>query len=209
MVCPISIAVRRPCVRAITIRNERQYPLSSNIDRGATPMRADAAWATPGFSGAPPSGPRSHPRRHDPAAPLGCARPSPFASAKQRAFGSVHCPAASAPLAPLRVRGAFGQKNPPRTAEKQRLRAPGLVLASMPVLVLVWVAGASPRKAEGFFGLPLRTHSCARGVEVAGVKNVADRRVFQGLQRRLNERRRVGPTKVRARRPTPEHRKNP
>ena len=32
-------------------------------------MRADAAWATPGFSGAAPSGPRSHPRRHDPAAP--------------------------------------------------------------------------------------------------------------------------------------------
>ncbi|MGA9141847.1 MAG: hypothetical protein WBZ29_16595, partial [Methanocella sp.] len=32
--------------------------------------------------------------------------------------GSVHCPAASAPLAQLRVRGAFGQKNPPSTAEQ-------------------------------------------------------------------------------------------
>ncbi len=60
------------------------------------------------------------------------------------------------------------------------------VIGSLPVLLLVWVAGASPRKAEGFFGLPLRTRSGARGVEVAGVKNAADRRVFQGLQRRLD-----------------------
>ncbi len=139
-----------------------------------------AAWATPGFSGAPPSGPRSHPRRTCPAA-LRCAGLDRFASAKQRAFGSVHCPAASAPLAPHSVRGAFGQKNPPRTAEKQRLHV-RTSIGSMPVLLLVWVACASPRKAEGFFGLPSRTRSCARGVEVAGVKNAAESAFFRACK---------------------------
>ena len=40
----------------------------------------------------------------------------------------VHCPAASAPLAPHSVRGAYGQKNPPRTAEQQRQCIPGPLL---------------------------------------------------------------------------------
>jgi hypothetical protein len=48
-----------------------------------------------GFQGATPSGPRSHLANMDPAA-LRCARSQFAASAKQRAFGSVHCPAASA-----------------------------------------------------------------------------------------------------------------
>ena len=37
-----------------------------------------------------------------------------------------------------------------------------------------------------FSACPLARDSGARGVEVAGVKNAAGRRVFQGLQRRLN-----------------------
>ncbi len=124
------------------------------------------------------------------ASPDSCAFGSADRSASQALsnapVGSVHCPAASAPLAQLRVRGAFGQKNPLRTARAAKAIRTMTSVGSLPVLVLVWVAYASPRKAEGFFGLPSRTRSCARGVEVAGVKNAADRRVFQGLQRRLN-----------------------
>ena len=82
-------------------------------------------------------------------------------------------------------------------------------IGSMPILVLVWVACASPRKAEGFFGLPLARVSCARGVEVAGVKNAAEGAFFRACKGGSTSRWRVGPTKVRARRPTPEHRKNP
>ncbi|MGA9140839.1 MAG: hypothetical protein WBZ29_11480, partial [Methanocella sp.] len=72
-------------------------------------MPADAACATPGFSGAAPSGPRSHPRRHAPGgASLRSAAPGrvPSQALSNAPIGSVHCPAASAPLAQLRVRGA-------------------------------------------------------------------------------------------------------
>jgi hypothetical protein len=62
------------------------------------------ARATPGFSGATPSGPRSHPANTDTGcafASLGCAVVRFAASAKRHAFGCVHCPAASAPLRTL------------------------------------------------------------------------------------------------------------
>jgi hypothetical protein len=88
-----------------------------HFHRGSTPVHADAARASPGFSGAPPSGPRSHLANTTPGcafASLGGAVVRFAASAKRHAFGRVHCPAAFAPLAQLRVRGAFGQKNPPR-----------------------------------------------------------------------------------------------
>ncbi len=118
----------------------------NNIDRGATPMRADAAWATPGFSGAPPSGPRSHPRRHDTGCAFGSARSSPFASAKQRrlrqAFITRPPPHPSHRIA---CEGPSARKNPPRTAEKQRLSSTTTSIGSMLLLALVCVAGASPR----------------------------------------------------------------
>ncbi len=147
--------------RVLTISDIKRSPKfgtskygRSNTNRGATPMRADAAWATPGFSGAPPSGPRSHPRATSLAA-LRCARSDRFASAKQRSPSArVHCPAASAPLAQLRVRGANGQKNPPRTARAAKAMRTRTSIGSMPMLVMVRVACASPRSAEGFLACP-------------------------------------------------------
>ncbi len=167
-------------------------------------MPADAAWATPGFSGAPPSGPRSHPRvTGQLRLRLRC--PERFASAKQRpASPRVHYPAASAPLAQLRVRGAFGQKNPPPSAEQQRLLVPGLLLARCLYWYWDWLPVLLRGRRRVFSACPLARDSCARGVEVAGVKNAALWARFSGLAKEAQRRRRrVGPTKVRARLPTP------
>ncbi len=138
----------------------------SNTNRGATPMltsshgllRVFPVLRRPGRARTPGDTTRQR------LASLGCARSSPFASAKQRAFGSVHCPAASTPLAQLsRARGLRPEKPSADRGEAKAMRSRTSV-GLMQILVSVWVAGASPRKAEGFFGLPLRTRSCARGV---------------------------------------------
>ncbi len=148
------------------------------------------------------------------ASPDSCAFGSADRSASQALsnapIGSVHCPAASAPLAQLsRARGLRPEK-PSAFRGEAKATLTQTIIGLLPLLVLVWVASASLRKAEGFFGLPARTRSCARGVEVAGVKNAALWARFSGLAKEAQRcRRRVGPTKVRARRPTPEHRKNP
>ena len=119
-------------------------------------------------------------------ASLGCARSSPFASAKQRA-----------------LRAAFIARPPPHPSHsfacegpsaRKTLRGPRSSKGnaypdwywSLPILLLVWVACASPRKAEGFFGLPARTHQLCEGCGGGGCEKRCQRRVFQGLQRRLN-----------------------
>ncbi len=184
MVNPILIAVRRPCL----LRRTCYYGF----------FRCSAVRAAL----APPE--------TRPGGAFGCARSSPFASAKQRAFGSVHYPAASAPLAPLmRARGLRPEKPSAfRGAAKATLTWTSV--GSLPILVLVWVACASPRKAEGFFGLPARTHQLCEGCGGGGCEKRCPKARFSGLAKEAQRsRRRVGPTKVRARRPTPEHRKNP
>ncbi len=161
-------------------------------------------------SSAPPSGPRSHPRRTSTAAPSAAPDSTASQALSNAPVGSVHCPAASAPLAQLRVRGAFGQKNPPPSAEQHRLFIQGLVSDRC----MYWCWYGLPVLLRGrrrvFSACPFARFSCARGVEVSGVKNVARRARFSGLAKEAQRcRRRVVPTKVRARRPTPEHRKNP
>jgi hypothetical protein len=46
--------------RSTPVYSNRQPSAILRLVRGSTPMHADAAWASPGFSGALPSGPRSH-----------------------------------------------------------------------------------------------------------------------------------------------------
>ncbi len=205
-------ALRRPG-RVLTISeiNRAGYG-RSNINRGATPMRAALhgllrvfpVLRRPGRARTPGDTPR---RR---LASLGCARSSPFASAKQRAYRQRSLPGRlRTPRTASRARGLRPEKPSAFRGEAKAKRTRTSV-GSLPVIVLVRVADASPRKAEGFFGLPARTRSCARGVEVSGVKNAAQRARFSGLAKEAQRcRRRVGPTKVRACRPTPEHRKNP
>ncbi len=87
----------------LLISETDQHYFVININRGATPMRADAAWATPGFSGAAPSGPRSHPR--------GQARP---------ALRCARLPTASQALSNAALSGARslpGRLRTPRTPE--------------------------------------------------------------------------------------------
>ncbi len=150
------------------------------------------ARATPGFSGAAfnkrhlraVTGRARTSRTRPPAAPsLRSAAPvSRFAaSAKRHAFGCVHCPAASAPLALLRVRGASGQKNPPRPRGHLRLPIPGLVLA--PGQSPVMVACASPRSGEGFCGASPSARAAVQGVRRWRGEKRCQRRVFQGLRR--------------------------
>ena len=150
-------------------------------------MRADAAWATPGFSGAAPSGPRSHAGDTTLAAPSA----APCRVLSQALSNAALAGARSLPGRLRTPRTADACKGPsarktlrgPRRSKGSRTRT---IVWSLPVLVLVWVACASPRKAKGFFGLPSRTHQLCEGCGGGGMKNAAGRRVFQGLQRRFN-----------------------
>ena len=129
--------------RVLTISDIKRSPKfgtskygRSNTNRGATPMRADAAWATPGFSGAPPSGPRSHPRQTSP----GCAFAAPGRLASQALSNAalrarVHCPAASAPLAQLsRARGLRPEKPSADRGAAKAMRT-RTIIGSMPMLL--------------------------------------------------------------------------
>ncbi len=92
--------------------------------------------------------------------------------------GSVHCPAASAPLAQLsRARGLRPEK-PSADRESSKGSRIWTSVGSMPILVLVWVAGASPRKAEGFFGLPARTHQLCEGCGGVGCEKRCPKGAF-------------------------------
>ncbi len=145
------------------------------------------------------------------------------ASLRSAAPGRV--PSQALSNAPFGQRSLPGRLRTPRTAARARGLQPekpsafrGAAKAkrtmtsvgSLPIPVLVWVAYASPRKAEGFFGLPLRTHQLCEGCGGGGCEKRCRMARFSGLAKEAQRRRRrVGPTKVRARRPTPEHRKNP
>ncbi len=121
------------------------------------------------------------------------------ASLRSAAPGRV--PSQALSNAPFGQRSLPGRLRTPRTASRARGLRPekpsadrGAAKAtrtrtgigSLPILLLVWVACASPRKAEGFFGLPARTHQLCEGCGGVGCEKRCQRRVFQGLQRRLN-----------------------
>ncbi len=162
MVYLILIAVRRPC--ALMLHGLlRVFPVLRRPGRARTLASPD--------SGA-----------------FGCADRSASQALSNAALRArVHYPAASTPLAPHSVRGAFGQKNPPRTAEKQRLR----VLGWCRIVACTSVGmGCMCFSAEGggFFRLA-RSHAMrCEGCGGGGCEKRCRRRVFQGLQRRLNER---------------------
>ena len=169
-------------VLAISVVNRAAGDGLSNTNRGATPMHADAAWATPGFSGAPPSGPRSHPRAGS-GLRFALATSHRFASAKQR------CPVGRAfiarppphPSHRIACEGPSARKTlrGPRSSIGNAFRDWYRISANA---IMVRVVYASPRSAEGFFGLPSRTRSCARGAEVAGVKNAAEGAFFRACK---------------------------
>jgi hypothetical protein len=157
LVYPISIAVRRPC-RLMLHGLLRVFPVLRRPGRARTP----AGQARPRLR-----------QRHALTASQALsnaayrqafiARPPPHPS---------HSYACEGPEARKTLRG-------PRRSKGSRTRTS---FGSMLELVLVYAADASPRKAEGFFGLPLCTRSCARGVEVAGVKNAAESAFFRACK---------------------------
>jgi hypothetical protein len=149
------------------------------------------AWATPGFSGAPPSGPRSHHRRTCPAA-LRCAGLDRFASAKQRppfrlAFIArppphpSHSCACEGPEARKTLRG-------PRSSKGYTHHEWYWIDARSSVGMGSWYFSA---EGGGVFRLAPSTLQRARCGDV-GCEKRCRRRVFQGLRRRLNERSELG-----------------
>ncbi len=149
MVCPLLIAVRRPCLL-------RRMCYSGFFRCCAVRAALAPSETRPGGASLRSAAPGRVPSQALSNAPSAAfiARPPPHPS------HSCACEGPSARKTLRRPRRSKGY-------------AHWTSIGSLPVLVLVWVAGASPRKAEGFFGLPARTRSGARGVEVAGVKNAA------------------------------------
>ncbi len=155
MVNPILIAVRRPC-RLMLHGLLRVFPVLRRPGRARTP--GDTT------------------RRR--LASLGCARSSPFASAKQRALQ-----AAFITRPPPHPSHSFACEGP---SARKTLRRPRSSKGSMhwtnkgslPVLVLAGVAGASPRKAEGFFGLPSRTRQLCEGCGGVGCEKRCPKGAF-------------------------------
>ena len=182
-----------------------------NINRGATPMPADAAWATPGFSGATPSGPRSHPRAGS-GLRFAAATSHRFASAKQR------CPAGArslpgrlrTPRTPEGVLRGQGPEKPSADRESSKDKAyrdrSGRCQCYYGGKGSVCISAVR----GGFFRLAPLARVAVRGVRRwRAAQTLPYRRVFQGLRRRFCEQTRAVSTRVRARLPTSQHRKNP
>jgi hypothetical protein len=153
----------------------------SNINRGATPMRAALHGLLRVFQVLRRPG---RARTLAGRARLRFAAPDSTASqalSNARPSGSRSLPGRlRTPRTAARARGRRPEKpSADRGAAKATRTMNGI--GSMPVLVLVWVAGTSPRKAEGFFGLPQARFS-VRGAEMSGVKNAAEGAFFRACE---------------------------
>ena len=149
------------------------YQILSITNRGATPMRADAACATPGFYGAPVSGTGSHLRRHFSLS----LEESPLQALKNAPVGSVfhtrhlHTPrtltrAWGKPKKPSAFRGEANATLTRSSKHYPYHNSTGID----PILVLVRIAFAALAVRGGFFWplAPQHAFRRARGAEAAG-----------------------------------------
>ncbi len=208
----ISIAVRRPCalmlhglLRVFQVLRRPGRVLTITVDsyiciniwfvkyhsRCDAHARLIAAWATPGFSGAPPSGPRSHPRGQ---ARLRL-RLRQASTASQALSNAALAGARSLPgrLRTPRTRMGVLRGHRPEKPSADRESSKGNAYRDWYWIdasaIMVWVVFTTSGKGSigfsaeggGFFRLAPSTRQRARGVEVAGVKNAALRARFSGL----------------------------
>ena len=146
------------------------------------------------------SGPGSHPRngtrlRSRFAAP----GPHFFASPKRRAFGSVHCPAISASLRSAALRSGQTLKT---SGDRDATQAPAETVPGPG-------ACACSASAVGFLRLAPRTHSGARGAEMAWVKNADEVAFFRACEGDSASRSASSVDEGASPSSTSEHRKNP